>query len=97
VLDWVDEVLWPAVANARLGCPHWIGRRGAGPQGQPKPFGEELRLRFALATAQAYTLTLYAGQGRLVQPLASGQVEAGQPQELLCRRSPTPQASTSYA
>ena len=50
--------------------------------GHPNPFSDELRLSFALPTAQAYTLALYDGQGRLVQQLASGQTEAGQAQEL---------------
>ncbi|MGI4862597.1 MAG: beta strand repeat-containing protein [Janthinobacterium lividum] len=50
--------------------------------GSPNPFGEQLHLTFALPTAQAYTLALYDGQGRLVQLLASGQAEAGQAQEL---------------
>ncbi|MGI4867587.1 MAG: cellulose binding domain-containing protein [Janthinobacterium lividum] len=50
--------------------------------GSPNPFGEQLRVQFALPTAQAYTLAVYDGQGRLVQQLASGQAEAGQAQEL---------------
>jgi hypothetical protein len=50
--------------------------------GHPNPLGDELHLSFALPTAQAYTLALYDGQGRLVQQLASGQAEAGQVQEL---------------
>jgi hypothetical protein len=50
--------------------------------GSPNPFANELRLRFALPTAQAYTLAVYDAQGRLVQQLASGQAEAGQAQEL---------------
>ncbi|HET9503537.1 MAG TPA: Ig-like domain-containing protein [Hymenobacter sp.] len=50
--------------------------------GSPNPFGEQLRLSFALPTAQAYTLAVYDAQGRLVQQLASGQVAAGQAQEL---------------
>jgi hypothetical protein len=50
--------------------------------GSPNPFGEQLRLRFALPTAQAYTLTVYDAQGRLVQQLASGQAEAGQVQQV---------------
>ncbi|RZK54122.1 MAG: T9SS type A sorting domain-containing protein, partial [Hymenobacter sp.] len=48
----------------------------------PNPFGEQLTLRFALPTAQAYALAVYDGQGRLVQQLASGQAEAGQAQEV---------------
>jgi hypothetical protein len=51
--------------------------------GSPNPFREELRLRFALPTPQAYMLAVYDAQGRLVQQLASGQAEAGQPQELV--------------
>jgi hypothetical protein len=50
--------------------------------GSPNPFGNELRLSFALPIAQAYTLAVYDAQGRLVQQLASGQAEAGQAQEL---------------
>jgi hypothetical protein len=50
--------------------------------GSPNPFAEHLRLRFALPTAQNYTLALYDAQGRLVQQLASGQAEAGQTQQL---------------
>jgi hypothetical protein len=50
--------------------------------GSPNPFGEQLRLSFALPTAQAYTLAVYDAQGRLVRQLASGQAEAGQAQEL---------------
>jgi hypothetical protein len=50
--------------------------------GSPNPFGEQLRLSFALPVAQAYTLAVYDAQGRLVRPLASGQAEAGQAQEL---------------
>ncbi|RYY16003.1 MAG: T9SS type A sorting domain-containing protein, partial [Cytophagaceae bacterium] len=50
--------------------------------GSPNPFGEQLRLRFALPTTQAYTLAVYDGQGRLVQQLARGQAEAGQTREL---------------
>jgi hypothetical protein len=51
--------------------------------GHPNPFRDELRLSFALPTAQAYTLAVYDAQGRLVQQLASGQAEAGQVQELV--------------
>ncbi len=50
--------------------------------GSPNPFGEQLRLSFALPVAQAYTLAVYDAQGRLVRQLASGQAEAGQAQEL---------------
>jgi len=50
--------------------------------GSPNPFSEQLRLSFALPTAQAYTLAVYDAQGRLVQQLASGQAEAGQAQQL---------------
>jgi hypothetical protein len=50
--------------------------------GSPNPFAEQLRVQFALPTAQAYTLALYDGQGRLVQQLASGQTEAGQVQQV---------------
>ena len=50
--------------------------------GSPNPFSEQLRVQFALPTAQAYTLALYDGQGRLVQQLASGQAEAGQVQQV---------------
>jgi hypothetical protein len=59
---------------------------GAAPElvltSSPNPFAEQLRVRFALPTAQAYTLTVYDGQGRLVQQLASGQAEAGQAQQV---------------
>jgi len=50
--------------------------------GSPNPFADELRLSFALPTAQAYSLALYDAQGRLVQQLASGQAEAGQAQQV---------------
>jgi hypothetical protein len=50
--------------------------------GSPNPFSEQLHLRFALPTAQAYTLAIYDAQGRLVQQLARGQAEAGQAQHL---------------
>jgi len=50
--------------------------------GSPNPFSEQVRLSFTLPTTQAYTLTVYDGQGRQVQQLASGQAEAGQVQEL---------------
>jgi hypothetical protein len=50
--------------------------------GSPNPFSEQLRVQFALPTAQAYTLAVYDGQGRLVQQLASGQAEAGQVQQV---------------
>jgi hypothetical protein len=50
--------------------------------GSPNPFSEQLQLRFALPTAQAYTLAIYDAQGRLVQQLARGQAEAGQAQQL---------------
>jgi hypothetical protein len=50
--------------------------------GSPNPFAEQLRLSFALPTAQAYTLALYDAQGRLVQQLASSQAEAGQAQQV---------------
>ncbi|RYY12278.1 MAG: T9SS type A sorting domain-containing protein, partial [Cytophagaceae bacterium] len=56
-----------------------------GPQAlaaSPNPFGEQLTLRFALPTTQAYSLAVYDGQGRLVQQLASGQAEAEQAQEV---------------
>ena len=50
--------------------------------GSPNPFDEQLHLRFALPTAQAYTLAVYDAQGRLVQQLASGQAAAGQIQQV---------------
>ena len=50
--------------------------------GSPNPFSEQLRLSFALPTAQTYTLTVYDAQGRLVQQLASAEAPAGQVQQV---------------
>ncbi|HET9504164.1 MAG TPA: Ig-like domain-containing protein [Hymenobacter sp.] len=51
--------------------------------GSPNPFSEQLRVSFTLPAPQAYTLTVYDGQGRLVQQLASGAAPAGQVQEVV--------------
>ncbi|RYY19339.1 MAG: T9SS type A sorting domain-containing protein, partial [Cytophagaceae bacterium] len=51
--------------------------------GSPNPFTDQVQLRFTLPRAEAYTLTVYDGQGRRVEELPGGLAGAGQAQEVV--------------